>query len=52
MLVPVETELRELVTKIRTKPVSIKDIQPLLTRAADEITRLREFEFMYNSVSK
>ena len=52
MLVSVETRLRELVSDVHNRPLPISAIIPLLNEAANEIDRLREFEFMYKSVSK
>lgn len=35
-------ELRELVKRIRIKPIPIKDVIPALTKAADELDSLNE----------
>lgn len=48
----VQDDLRAMVRKLRTTSVPIQDLIPLLTEAADEIDRLAEFEYMYESVSK
>jgi hypothetical protein len=42
MWLPVETELRNAVQKLRRTPMPLSDMIPLLTKAADEIEELKK----------
>lgn len=43
-------ELRMACEKLRRTPMPIADVIPLLCKAADEIDRLAEYEWMYKDL--
>lgn len=45
---PIEDRLRDMVLKLRTKPIPLSEVIPLLTEAADEVDMLNNliYEFV------